>query len=77
LHDAGRVVPDDVSVVGFDDTQESEFFSPPLTTVRQDLDEVGRRSVDLLLGAIGGEEPQHVTIEPTLVVRVSTARAPR
>jgi len=76
LHDAGRDIPGDVSVVGFDDTNESEFFHPPLTTVRQDLDEVGRASVALLLELIDGEPPREVRIEPTLVVRAST-RPPR
>ena len=75
LRDAGRSVPSEVSVVGFDDTPESEFFSPPLTTVRQDLGEVGRRSVDLLLDLIAGAAPQRITIAPTLVVRAS-ATAP-
>lgn len=72
LEHAGRSVPGDVSVVGFDDIAESEFFRPPLTTVRQDLREVGRQSVDLLLATIAGDEPTQVRIEPTLVVRAST-----
>ncbi len=72
LHDAGRDIPGDVSVVGFDDTQESEYFHPPLTTVRQDLDEVGRASVGLLLELIEGAAAREVHIEPTLVVRAST-----
>jgi DNA-binding LacI/PurR family transcriptional regulator len=73
LHEAGRHVPGDVSVIGFDDTPESEFFIPPLTTVRQDFGEVGRRSVDLLLSLVAGEEPERISIAPTLVVRSSTA----
>jgi DNA-binding LacI/PurR family transcriptional regulator len=73
LREAGRAVPGDVSVVGFDDIPEAEFFGTPLTTVRQDLREVGRRSVDLLLGTIGGRAPEQITIEPTLVIRSSTA----
>ena len=51
LHDAGRRVPEDVSVVGFDDTPESGYFLPPLTTIRQNFSEVGRRSVQQLLAA--------------------------
>lgn len=76
LREAGRNVPGDVSVVGFDDTPESEFYAPPLTTVRQDFTELGQRCVDLLLGAIDGGGVEQVRIEPTLVVRASTA-APR
>ena len=77
LHDAGRSIPGDVSVVGFDDTSEAEFFHPPLTTVRQDLDEVGRASVALLLELLDGAPPREVRIEPTLVVRASTRPARR
>ena len=65
----------DVSVVGFDDTSEAEFFHPPLTTVRQDLNDVGRASVALLLELIEGAPPREVRIEPTLVVRASTRPA--
>lgn len=76
LREAGRSVPGDVSVVGFDDTPESEFFDPPLTTIRQDLDEVGRRSVDLLLGLLAGHEAADMTMAdlvPELVERRSVA----
>ena len=55
LHDAGRKVPEDVSVVGFDDTPESGYFVPALTTVRQDFGEVGRRCVELLLSLMDGQ----------------------
>jgi DNA-binding LacI/PurR family transcriptional regulator len=53
LHEAGRHVPRDVSIVGFDDVPEAGYFTPPLTTVRQDFGEVGRRSLDLLLHQLG------------------------
>ena len=76
LHEAGLRVPDDISVVGFDDIPESGFFIPPLTTVHQDFTEVGRRSVERLLRLIDGDDVDPITIEPTLVVRSSTA-APR
>jgi DNA-binding LacI/PurR family transcriptional regulator len=71
----GVRVPDDVSVVGFDDIPESEFFSPPLTTLRQDFGEVGRRSIELLLQRLeslpdGGE--RRGLIPAQLVVRGST-----
>jgi DNA-binding LacI/PurR family transcriptional regulator len=74
LAEAGRAVPDDISVVGFDDTPESAFFCPPLTTLRQDFTEVGRRCVDQLVAAIAGETvAEHVTVPPELVLRRSTA----
>jgi DNA-binding LacI/PurR family transcriptional regulator len=75
LHEAGRDVPGTLSLVGFDDLPESPYFTPPLTTVRQDFIEIGRRSVRLLLSAIGARErsPLHETIAPELIVRGSTA----
>ncbi len=75
--EAGVSVPHDVSIVGFDDAPEAEFFSPPLTTVRQDFIELGRRTVRLLLASIDGEDhPTLRSVPPELVVRQST-RAPR
>jgi len=77
LAEAGRRVPEDVSVVGFDDLPEAAYFTPPLTTVRQDFVELGRRAVGLILRVLAGEAEASVPlVEPTLVVRSSTA-APR
>ena len=78
LHEAGRSVPGDVSVVGFDDVPEAEFFLPPLTTIRQDFGEMGRRSLRLLLETMEptGDTTPHLEVTPELVVRASTA-APR
>jgi DNA-binding LacI/PurR family transcriptional regulator len=75
FHEAGRDVPRDCSVLGFDDIPESAYFTPPLTTVRQDFGEVGRRSVRTLLGAIqgAGQDPRREIVAPRLVVRASTA----
>lgn len=73
LHEADVRVPDDVSVVGFDDTPQSAFYRPPLTTVHQDFSEVGRRSIEQLLALIDDESAEPVTIAPELVVRASTA----
>ena len=75
MHEAGRRVPRDLSVVGFDDVPESAFFMPPLTTVRQDFLEMGERSFRLLLEAIeaGGPVQRRELIQPELVVRQSTA----
>ncbi|GII52169.1 LacI family transcriptional regulator [Planotetraspora thailandica] len=72
----GVRVPDQISVVGFDDIPESEFFSPPLTTVRQDFGAVGRHSIDVLLKQIEAEgrgETERFVVPPDLVVRASSA----
>jgi DNA-binding LacI/PurR family transcriptional regulator len=75
--DSGLDVPGDISVVGFDDIPEAAHFSPPLTTVRQNFAEIGRRAVALLLSELsGGTGQDHDQIAPELVVRTSTA-APR
>jgi DNA-binding LacI/PurR family transcriptional regulator len=75
LHVAGRRVPADVSLVGFDDIPEARYLTPPLTTVRQDFDEVGRESFGLLLAAIDGDpdKPLKLTFTPELIVRDSTS----
>jgi DNA-binding LacI/PurR family transcriptional regulator len=76
LHEAGREVPRDLSVVGFDDIPEAAYFTPPLTTVRQDFAELGRRCLQVLLCRIEGEEaPPRVVVAPDLVVRDSTGPA--
>ena len=62
-------VPGDLSIVGFDDVPEAAFYHPPLTTVRQDLAEAGRRAVALLLG----ESDAAPSVQPQLIVRASTA----
>ena len=69
---ARRVVGKEVGLVGFDDTPESGYYAPPLTTIRQDLDEVGRQAVDLLLDIMAGGGDRQVRIEPSLVVRYSS-----
>ena len=70
----GREVPGDISVVGFDDNPESAFYAPPLTTVRQDFSEAGRRCLQLLVSLIENRASgTSVTIAPELVVRASTA----
>lgn len=78
LHEAGRDVPRDLSVVGFDDIPEAAYFTPPLTTVRQDFAELGRRCLHMLLARIEGESgPSRVVVAPELVVRASTSAVPR
>jgi DNA-binding LacI/PurR family transcriptional regulator len=78
LHEAGREVPRDLSVVGFDDIPEAAYFTPPLTTIRQDFTELGRRCLRTLLGRIEGEEvTKRVVVAPVLVMRDSTGAPPR
>jgi DNA-binding LacI/PurR family transcriptional regulator len=74
LHERDRRVPEDVSVVGFDDVPESAYFTPPLTTVRQDFARVGRASLRLLLDQIesGARSGGRVVVPSQLVVRRST-----
>jgi DNA-binding LacI/PurR family transcriptional regulator len=73
LAEAGRAVPGDLSVVGFDDIPEAAYLLPPLTTVHQDFAAVGRRAVEVLHAAITGEpEDLPRLVEPRLVVRSST-----
>jgi DNA-binding LacI/PurR family transcriptional regulator len=69
----GCDVPSDLSVVGFDDMPEAAYFRPPLTTIRQDFAELGRRSVELLLRKLTGTAAYQLSMEPVLVVRASTA----
>lgn len=76
FRDAGLDVPGDVSIVGFDDIPEAAHFWPPLTTIRQDFAEVGRRAVALLLSQLSGDtDLDHDQIPPELVVRGSTGPA--
>ncbi|MDI3196133.1 LacI family DNA-binding transcriptional regulator [Pseudarthrobacter sp. AL07] len=71
----GVRVPDDVSVVGFDDIEGSDYFLPPLTTVRQDFTALALMSTDVLIGAMEGRGVDRTPIAPTLVIRNSSTRA--
>jgi LacI family transcriptional regulator len=76
--DAGLRVPDDISVIGFDDIQSAAYHNPTLTTVRQPLREMGELATRLLLRRIAGEDEDHkafVTVAPQLMVRGSTGPA--
>jgi DNA-binding LacI/PurR family transcriptional regulator len=77
FHEGGVRVPDDVLVAGFDDVPEAAFFTPPLTTVRQDFIAVGRICIELLLRRIDGDTSSDVRsiVEPELIVRQSCDRA--
>jgi len=74
LREHGLRIPDDVSVVGFDDIPEAVCFEPPLTTVRQDFDSLGSQSVEYLVSLINDQNTplQQRVLYPTLVVRQST-----
>lgn len=72
LRELGYVVPDDVTVVGFDDAEESTFMTPPITTVAQPLKELGSTACELLVRRIRGEEvPAETILDARLVVRQS------
>ena len=75
----GLDVPGDVSVVGFDNIPESALIEPPLTTIDQSIQEMGRRAVELLMDVIEGVTgpAQQVTLPTRLVVRQSSGVAPR
>jgi len=72
----GLSIPRDISIVGFDDIPEAAHFAPPLTTVRQNFAEIGRRAISMLLGELRGDPSvSHDQILPELVVRESTGPA--
>ena len=75
LKEAGRRVPDDVSVVGFDGIHLAEYTAPALTTVAQPIFDLGWRAAELLLDRLetgGSEQPKTVVLETSLIVRGST-----
>lgn len=77
FNEAGYHVPDDISVIGFDDVYAAAFQNPPLTTVRQPLWEMGKIAAEILLRRITETEsssPNIVTVAPELIVRDSTSR---
>jgi DNA-binding LacI/PurR family transcriptional regulator len=81
MNEAGRRIPEEVSIVGFDDIPESPYFTPPLTTVRQDFGEVGSRSLRVLVRTIesiqaGERPPVGSLVPPELIVRASTTVPP-
>lgn len=78
LKDMGRRVPGDVSIVGMDDIALSEFFDPPLTTIRQPFQDLGRRAVEHVLALVDDPDakPESLWIKPELIVRTSTAPPP-
>jgi DNA-binding LacI/PurR family transcriptional regulator len=77
LHEAGLRVPEDVSVVGFDDIESAAFHNPALTTVRQPLREMGEVAAKTLLDRIegNGDYSTEIAVQPELVIRSSTGKA--
>ena len=74
LRELGLEAPHDFSLVGFDDMPFAELLHPPLTTVRQPIEEMGRKGVRTLLGQIkDGQPPSLVRLATELVVRGSVA----
>ena len=78
LAERGLRVPRDVSIMGFDDVPDAGFYTPPLTTVRQDFGEVGRRALSTLIDRMSGaiEAGLRVRIAPELIIRASAAGPP-
>ena len=73
LQEAGLRVPGDLSVVGYDDQPEAAYFLPPLTTVKQDFEELGRRCMAAVLHRLeGGGGSGEQLVNPRLVVRATT-----
>ena len=72
-HELGLRVPDDVSVIGFDNIPESALAHPPLTTINQPLHEIGAAALHILVGLLEGREPQtnHLQLPTSMVERAS------
>jgi DNA-binding LacI/PurR family transcriptional regulator len=79
LHERGLRIPEDVSIVGFDDMPEAAFFEPPLTTIQQNFALLGENSIIYLVECI--EKPDTLAerrlITPRFVQRLSTAAPPQ
>ena len=74
LNERGLHIPEDVSIVGFDDTPESAYYMPPLTTIRQDYEALGYQSIHYMAELINNREPttHQQVLMPQLIVRQST-----
>jgi LacI family transcriptional regulator len=75
LHEQGLRVPEDVSLVGFDDLYFSRYLTPPLTTVHHSAQDLGRRASEALKELVLGERPGHQLLQTELVIRQSTGPA--
>ncbi len=79
FREAGLSVPEDISVVGFDDVPVAVFSNPQLTTIRQPLQQMGQIAAKTLIDRIEGkaEFQAEIVIEPELIIRASSGPAPR
>lgn len=75
LYRKGLRVPDDISLVGFDDLRTSSFTIPPLTTIRHSIYDIGESAAKSIVDLVEGRTPRHVPPVPSLVVRESTRRS--
>ena len=71
--EAGVRVPEDISIVGFDDIPEAGYLNPALTTVKQDFHVIGQRAIDLVTSTLDGLDVSMPLLAPELIVRASTA----
>lgn len=77
FQEKGFRIPDDISVVGFDNIKLSEFMTPPLTTIEQDRVEIGKKAADILVSLIEGkniDKPYEIRIQTRLIMRNSCVR---
>ena len=72
IYERGGVVPRDVRVVGFDDIDGADSYAPPLTTIHQPFDRLGRTAVRLVRSLMGGGPSQDIVLDPELVIRASS-----
>ncbi len=73
-HKRGVFVPDNLSIIGFDDIDMAAYTIPPLTTIRQPRFELGQRAMQMMLDLLAGQEPENQIMPGELVVRQTTAR---
>lgn len=76
LNSLGYLVPEDISVVGFDDIYIAQFMNPKLTTIRQNRQKIGQSAANVLINMVSGQGIGRVMIDPELVVRNSTRMIP-
>lgn len=77
LHEYHLRIPQEISLTGFDDVILSQYTTPPLTTVRQERETMGKEAIQRLMALIEGEKPTSLAVPTSLVVRQSTGPAPR